>query len=57
VRARAALVAQTEGPAPQYRAFLQAALQLADQLDLSPQAVTTPSVAAPQSQGIEALPF
>ncbi len=62
VRARAAFIVQIdsgagEWPSPQYRAFLRAALQLADQLDLSPQAATTPSVAAQSSQGIEALSF
>ena len=62
LRARAAFIVQIDTPARalsslQVRDFIKAALRLADQLDLSPQAATTPSVAAQQSQGIEALPF
>ena len=62
LRARATLIVQIQAragdlPSPQYQDFIAAALKLAEQLDLSPQAVTTPSLAVQQTQGIEAFPF
>jgi alpha-amylase/alpha-mannosidase (GH57 family) len=62
LRARAAIIAPARAPtsdlpSPRYRDFVAAALRLADLLELSPQAVVTPSPIAKQPLGVEALPF